>query len=323
MGSSLPNILEVFSFHFFFGGFVAGPQFSLRRYQSFISGDIFIDGKTKKNVRDELNPITAGLFRLALGFLFLILNPVLAPMIPKSEMYAANFTTDYNFFERWLYMWLYAKVTLWKYVGVWKFCEASCIFSGLSFNGKHQQTGYVDWDALTNLNIVMWETGTSLKSAIQSFNINTNAWVMNYVFKRLRFLGNKNISQLSALMYLAIWHGFKPGYFIAFFLEFMEVFAENRIRTVLPVLAPKYFADPEWKNCPTVLKFILLLCGFVMRTTGVFFAFAAFDLLTIDTIMVFYSSVYWFVPVLCIVISIVCDILLMIFRKPKREVKKD
>ncbi|KAH7955513.1 hypothetical protein HPB52_001187 [Rhipicephalus sanguineus] len=42
-----------------------------------------------------------------------------------------------------------------------------------------------------------------------------------YVFKRLRFLGNKQLSQLSALFFLALWHGLHSGYYVCFFNEFI------------------------------------------------------------------------------------------------------
>jgi hypothetical protein len=77
----------------------------------------------------------------------------------------------------------------------------------------------------------------------------------SYVFKRLRFLGNKDLSQLGALFFLAIWHGLfsgilmehwpafpgtatcllypscaPVGYFVAFVFEFFCMMAENGIK---------------------------------------------------------------------------------------------
>ena len=52
---------------------------------------------------------------------------------------------------------------------------------------------------------------------------------MNYVYKRLRFLNNKHISQLSALAFLAVWHGFYVGYFVSFTQEFFVFFIEAQV----------------------------------------------------------------------------------------------
>lgn len=55
----------------------------------------------------------------------------------------------------------------------------------------------------------------------------------SYVYKRLRFLNNKQISQGVALLFLAAWHGFNSGYFMCFFLEFVFMNGEKQV-TVKP-----------------------------------------------------------------------------------------
>ncbi len=50
-----------------------------------------------------------------------------------------------------------------------------------------------------------------------------------YMYKRLRFLGNKQLSQVVTLVFLAVWHGFYSGYYVNFFLEFITVFAEKQV----------------------------------------------------------------------------------------------
>jgi hypothetical protein len=50
-----------------------------------------------------------------------------------------------------------------------------------------------------------------------------------YVFKRLRFLGNKTVSQCSTLFYLALWHGLDTGYYMCFFLEFIYLTTERKV----------------------------------------------------------------------------------------------
>lgn len=64
---------------------------------------------------------------------------------------------------------------------------------------------------------------------VESFNVQTNTWVANYVYKRLRFLNNRMLSHLGALFFLAIWHGFHSGYYITFLLEFMVIRMEKEV----------------------------------------------------------------------------------------------
>ena len=50
-----------------------------------------------------------------------------------------------------------------------------------------------------------------------------------YIFKRLRFLGNKMVSQCTTLFYLALWHGLDSGYYACFFLEFVYTMCERQV----------------------------------------------------------------------------------------------
>lgn len=51
----------------------------------------------------------------------------------------------------------------------------------------------------------------------------------SHVFKRLKFLGNKLLSQMFTLLFLAIWHGLHSGYFICFSMEFLIVNVEKQV----------------------------------------------------------------------------------------------
>lgn len=64
---------------------------------------------------------------------------------------------------------------------------------------------------------------------IDSFNVQTNYWIAEYVYKRLRFLNNRNYSQLGALVFLALWHGFHSGYYITFAMEFAVIICEREV----------------------------------------------------------------------------------------------
>lgn len=50
-----------------------------------------------------------------------------------------------------------------------------------------------------------------------------------HVFKRLKFLGNKSVSHISTLVFLAVWHGLHSGYFMCFFMEFLIVMVERQV----------------------------------------------------------------------------------------------
>jgi lysophospholipid acyltransferase 5 len=49
------------------------------------------------------------------------------------------------------------------------------------------------------------------------------------VYKRLKFLGNRYISQAAALTFLAVWHGLHSGYYMCFLLEFVIMKLEKDV----------------------------------------------------------------------------------------------
>ena len=51
----------------------------------------------------------------------------------------------------------------------------------------------------------------------------------SYFFKRLKFLGKKELSQGLSLLFLALWHGLHSGYLVCFQMEFLIVIVERQV----------------------------------------------------------------------------------------------
>ncbi|XP_063614624.1 lysophospholipid acyltransferase 5-like [Penaeus indicus] len=102
----------------------------------------------------------------------------------------------------------------------------------LSYSGK-DANGNCLWNGCANVKIRLYEGATSFGDMISSFNINTNAWVAQYVYKRLRFLNNRYISQAAALVFLAVWHGLHSGYYACFFMEFVVINLEKDLSSTV------------------------------------------------------------------------------------------
>jgi lysophospholipid acyltransferase 5 len=117
------------------------------------------------------------------------------------------------------------------------------LFAGLTFVSKDETTGVEDWTGCTNIKVGTFENTFNFGDYVASFNVQTNKWVLTYVYKRLRFLNNKNVSHISALLFLAVWHGFHFGYYVTFFMEFLLIHFEKEI-------------DPVFKKNPKFQKFI-------------------------------------------------------------------
>ena len=54
--------------------------------------------------------------------------------------------------------------------------------------------------------------------------------VYRHIFKRLKFLGNKVMSQMATLLFLALWHGLHSGYILCFSMEFIIVNVERQVQ---------------------------------------------------------------------------------------------
>ena len=89
-----------------------------------------------------------------------------------------------------------------------------------------------DWSGCANVKLRRLESAQKFGHYIEAFNINTNSWVMNYVYKRLKFLNNRYISQMSALVFLSVWHGWHSGYYLTFFNEFIVVNFEKEFSAI-------------------------------------------------------------------------------------------
>lgn len=99
---------------------------------------------------------------------------------------------------------------------------------GLSYNGK-DKNGIVKWDGCKNVDLWTFENATQFNHYILSFNMNTNHWCAEYIYKRLKFLGSRHASQFFTLLFLAVWHGFHSGYYVTFLMEFIIMYFEKDV----------------------------------------------------------------------------------------------
>uniref|UniRef100_A0A8D0E114 Lysophospholipid acyltransferase 5 n=1 Tax=Salvator merianae TaxID=96440 RepID=A0A8D0E114_SALMN len=216
----VPTLLEVSGFSYFYGAFMVGPQFSMTQYQKLVRGELTdVPG-------ERPNSFVPALKRLMLGFFFMVVYTVASPYVPE-EYLVSDAYMEQPFWFRCVYILIWGKIMLYKYVTCWLVTEGVCIITGLAFNGKDEQ-GRPKWDACANMKVWLFETTPYFTGTIASFNINTNAWVARYIFKRLKFLGNKLLSQALSLFFLAVWHGLHCGYLVCFQMEFLIVVVERQ-----------------------------------------------------------------------------------------------
>ncbi|CAL8258157.1 unnamed protein product [Boreogadus saida] len=217
---TVPSLLEVCGFSYFYGGFLVGPQFTLRSYQSLVAGQL-TDSPGKPP-----NSVMPAMQRFGLGLLCLTIYAIFSPHLSDSYFLTDEYGAQ-PFWYRCVFIMLWAKVILYKYVSCWVIAEGVCILSGLGYNGV-DENGNHRWDACANMKVWLFETSPLFTGTISSFNINTNAWVARHVFKRLKSWAIRSSLSWPPLLFLAIWHGLHSGYIICFSMEFIIVNVEKK-----------------------------------------------------------------------------------------------
>lgn len=278
--AQLPSLLEVMGHCYFFGAFLVGPQFPMKRYLDFTRGHFF-HGKAVKP-----SCIVPALSRLALGLCCLLFSLLGSTHLDEKFLLSDQYA-ERGLLMRLLLLGAWQVVTLHKYVACWLLAEGSCIMAGLTYNGR-DENGNDLWNGCMNISVWRYEAATTFDDLIKSFNINTNLWVAQYVFKRLRFLGSKQLSQLAALLFLALWHGLHSGYYLCFLNEFIVMKFERDARLLLqhPRLRWLRLEHPLLR-----LPRFLLLKLFVLVMFG--YCIVPFVLLSHTRYVQAYSRVYW------------------------------
>ncbi|XP_071500866.1 lysophospholipid acyltransferase 5-like [Diadema antillarum] len=211
-----PGPVEMISYSFFFGYFLSGPQYPLRNYRAYMEGKLLDNEEGRPS--DTFQP---AMHCLGLGIFYLIVEATISPLFTE-EYFLTSEYAESSFFYKLFYIALFGKFILNKYLLFWLLGEGICILSGIAYNGK-DESGKVKWDACIGIRPLQYECALSVRDMVTTFNLSTNTWVARYVYKRLKFLGNRYVSQVAALSFLALWHGLHVGYYICFMLEFVMV----------------------------------------------------------------------------------------------------
>ena len=86
--------------------------------------------------------------------------------------------------------------------------------SGLGYNGI-SPGGQTLWNRCRNIDILQIEFANNWKELLDAWNMNTNVWLRNNVYKRLTRPGKKPGFKTTMATFLtsAFWHGVAPGYY--------------------------------------------------------------------------------------------------------------
>ena len=299
----LPNLVELYAYCYFFSGFLVGPLFSFKHFSQFLNNEFIAEAKTKSLESSFWKQATLyGRQCFAYGVVYLAFSQALIILFPESVVLNSEYNSAPMYKKYWLIFWC-GKRAFTKYFGIWKLNEGPCAIAGLSFNGFQKDKPQLD--GLCNIGPITLEIATSLSECVSVFNVNTNQWCKLYIFKRLRFLNNKNLSSLGTLLFLALWHGFHIGYYITFLFEFLIISVESEFFRI---------------TAGTKSNFITLTLGWLYTHFMLYFPVIAFDCLSLAKIRIAYDGIYW-IPYLFGVAGFFILPMVPALRKQDKEIK--
>lgn len=222
-----PNLLQIASYTYFPGSFLVGPQFPYRQYERFLA----------KEFDKYQGYIDAGFKRFFLGVFYLVVYQIGNMFASDAYLLSPEYASS-GYFSRLIFLGIWGRLTLYKYMSIWLLSEGVCTRFGLTFRGaaKLDHPDEEDWSAGENVKVLRLEKASKFTHYIESFNVATNKWVARHIYKRLKFLGSREISQGATLLFLAIWHGFHSGYYASFLMEFIVVYIERSVSTFIDFL---------------------------------------------------------------------------------------
>jgi len=223
----MPSPLDYAGWVAFFPSLFAGPAFDYVDYRRWLSTTMFdlppgtdpMKAPPTRKKRKIPRSATPAMWKMATGLAwilaFLQFSGYFYPGVVLSEKYK-----DMNLLVRIFYLHMLNFVTRMKYYGVWTLTEGACILSGIGYKGLNPKTGKSDWGRLTNIKPLGVEFAQNSHAYLGNWNINTNVWLRNYMYLRVTPKGKKPGFRASMATFVtsAFWHGFYPGYYLAFVL---------------------------------------------------------------------------------------------------------
>ncbi|KAI0650143.1 MBOAT-domain-containing protein [Trametes meyenii] len=303
-----PSALEFFGYAFYFPGFLVGPYLTFNEYRALVSGSLY--QAAEKREEDELSfsdPMPQRLVprgrkrvafrKMIVGLLFLGAYVVFYPEANFHLTIEDEFEAK-RLFSRILFLQFCGFFERVKYYAVWTLTEGASIQTGLGFTG-YTTTGGTRWEGAANVDIWNIEFAPNLKILLDSWNMKTNVWLRECVYKRLTPKGKKPgfRSSLATFATSAFWHGIAPGYYLTFFF-FAFVQTTGRLaRTYLrPLVLPANYVASRGAPPPpqTTLKQVYDYLGIICTVMITNYGTIPFMLLTIDDSFVAWNNVAWY-----------------------------
>lgn len=266
----IPSLLEWLGWVFMIPGFMTAPVMRYKEYENFVKRT---KGSNIVTFKQRLDYILAATIVAAIYLYGMII-------IPFEYVLSTDFM-EHSFFYRICYVCTSIFCIKFRYYFAWILAELAYIESGASLYTSHKGK---------NISIYNVEFGTNVKQVLSNWNICTNEWLKNCIYTRVQSLGGGVFLSIAITNFIsAMWHGFYPGYYVAFLFGGIVTYTHRGVRKNIS----KHFLDKDDSNTRsykhilyTILsKFVVLL---VWSTAGI-----PFVLYTIPRTFKALGTIYW------------------------------
>ncbi|CCM03379.1 uncharacterized protein FIBRA_05509 [Fibroporia radiculosa] len=302
--TTYPSLIGFLGYSLYFPGFLVGPSFEYAAYDTLVNGSLFqsLEQETENAGRFRKTLVPKGRKRVAyskmlIGLAFLGSYVTFAGsfnlgvtiedwFVQRSLLYRIAYLQLCGFFERT------------KYYAIWILTEGACILTGLGFTGFNASGGS-RWEGAANVDVLKIEFPPNFKVLLDSWNMKTNVWLRECIYKRVTPAGKKPGFRSSMLTFTtsAFWHGIAGGYYLTFFFAgFVQTVQRLCRRHLRPLVLPaSYVSDRHAPQPPqTPLKRIYDGLGIVATVLILNYAAAPFMLLTVRNSFMAWSRLGWY-----------------------------
>ncbi|KAK0242261.1 endoplasmic reticulum protein [Armillaria nabsnona] len=287
---TFPSLLEFLGYAFYFPGVLVGPYLDFVDYMELITEKLY-EGHVKENAKRNL---PSGRKRVAYrkmveGLVYLGIFVLLGAKYNFATILTPWFA-EQSMWYRLLCFQPFGTLERSKYYAVWTLTEGASILTGLGFTG-YNASGASTWTGAANVVPSAIEIPSNFKVLLDSWNMKTNVWLRECVYKRVTPKGKKPgfASSMITFATSAFWHGVAGGYYLTFILGGFITTAGRLARAnVRPLVMP---AEGQ---SPSIAKRLYDLAGTIATVMMVNYVAVPFMLLTIkDSLVAWYRLAFY------------------------------
>ncbi|KAF8960202.1 endoplasmic reticulum protein [Flammula alnicola] len=294
-----PSLLEFLGYSFYFPGILVGPYLDYPEYMELINETMFQHAHVKATLKAGRR-LPPGRKRAAYSKMFMGLVYLGAFVVFGGKYnYAVSLKDDFvkmSLLKRIAIFQLSGPIERAKYYAIWTLTEGASILTGLGFTdlGPH---GTPHWNGAANVKVWTIEFPPNFKVLLDSWNMKTNVWLRECVYKRVTPKGKKpgNMSSMITFFTSAFWHGIASGYYLTFLMGgFITAAARQARANFRPLLVPP-IADPHAPvPPPTLAKRVYDLLGIILSAMILNYAASPFILLSATDSMLTWQRLGWY-----------------------------